>query len=80
MYIIGVPFKAGRNHYRRDDIYTPTNPSTSSGCNNPNSILVSSLDDLTPVYKHWETGNRNPDCSCCYLGITHSEAKHKEAN
>ncbi len=71
-YIIGIPFKANRGHYRRDDIYTPNG--------NPNSILVSSLDDLTPVYKHWQPGNRNPNCSCCYLGITHSEAKHGEAN
>ena len=69
-YIIGIPFKASRNHYRRDDTYIHTN--------NPNSILVASLQDLTPVYKHWQVGNYNPDCSCCYLGITHSEAKHKE--
>ncbi len=79
-YIIGIPFKASRGHYRRDDTYNPTGSS--------NSIMVASPDDLTPVYKHWsfdrlrmqQPGNRNPNCSCCYLGITHSEAKHKEAN
>ena len=70
-YIIGIPFKASRGHYRRDDTYIPTT--------NPNSIMVAGLEDLTPVYKHWQPGNRNPNCSCCYQGITHSEAKHKES-
>ncbi len=70
MYIIGIPFRASRDHYRRNDIYIPDGEH--------NSILVASLQDLTPVYKHWQPGNLNPDCSCCYLGITHSEAKHKE--
>ncbi len=71
-YISGGPFKASRNHYRRDDTYIPTSKS--------NSIMVASLQDQTPVYKHWLPGNCNANCPCCYLGIAHSEAKHGEAN
>ncbi len=70
-YIIGKPFQAGRGHYRRNDLYIPTG--------DPDSIMVASLQDQTPVYKHWQPGNYNSVCSCCFLGITHSEAKHKEA-
>ncbi len=70
-YIIGSPFKASRNHYRRDDVYTPTG--------NHNSIMVAGLQDLTPIYKHWRPSNLKANCSCCFLGIAHSEAKHKES-
>jgi len=70
-YIIGTPRKESRGHYRRDDIFIPTG--------NPNSIMVAGIQDTTPIYKHWRPGNLNISCSCCYLGIAHSEAKHKEA-
>ncbi len=70
-YIIGSPFKVSHRHFRRDDLYLPTN--------NYNSIMVASLQDQTPVYKHWQLGNYNSVCSCCYLNITHSEAKHQES-
>ena len=68
MYTIGTPYKASQGHYRRDDIYQPTG--------NLNSVMVSGLQDTSLIYKHWQPGNYSPACSCCYLGITHSEAKH----
>ena len=71
MYTIGKPYRTRLNHYRRDDLYRPTG--------NSDSVMVSNLRDTSPIYKHWQSGNYNSICSCCYLGIAHSEAKHTEA-
>jgi len=35
--------------------------------------------DETPIYRHWEPGKYNSECSCCWLGFSHSEAVHAEA-
>lgn len=35
--------------------------------------------DYSSVYKHWQGQNYDPECSCCWLGITHSESKHNDS-
>lgn len=33
-------------------------------------------DDMSPAYPFWLPGNYRSECSACWLGISHSEAKH----
>ena len=33
--------------------------------------------DNTPIYRHWEYGRYDAECSCCYLGFAHTEALHE---
>ena len=34
--------------------------------------------DDSPVYRHWDYGRYDAECSCCYLGFTHTEALHEQ--
>jgi len=65
-YTIGKPYRDTdrRMGIYRDDLYNPTG--------NTDMVFVTSMDDVTPIFD----GRYNSDCSCCFLGFTHSEHKH----
>ena len=68
-YKQGKPFYA-QHSYRRDDVYIATG--------NTNRLFAAGPDDNTPLYRHWEPGKYNPNCSCCWLGFGHTEASHAQ--
>jgi len=35
-------------------------------------------DDQTDLYQHWEPGKYDAYCSCCFLNIPHTVARHKK--
>lgn len=71
-YVIGKPCAKGYGAIWRDDLYVPTG--------NTDRVYVESVSDTSPMFAHWQYGPNqagyNSDCSCCYLGIAHSEQHH----
>lgn len=35
--------------------------------------------DESPIWKHWEPGNYDRRCACCWSGFSHSAAEHRAA-
>lgn len=76
-YVIGKPYMAGSGvcrKWERMDLYTPTG--------NLDRVFLASAGDLSPMFAHWQheynQARYNAGCSCCYLGIGHSELCHIE--
>jgi hypothetical protein len=42
-------------------------------------VLRAGFDDKSPIYAHWQPGRYDSRCSSCWLGFSHSEAKHDAA-
>lgn len=69
-YILGKPVQGDLRAWSRWDLYLPT------GSREHIRILKST--DTSPLYRHWQDGNYNPNCPCCYLGHGHSENYHNQ--
>ena len=39
---------------------------------------ILSVDDNSPLYRHWESGKYHADCACCWLGFSHTEQSHAQ--
>lgn len=67
------------NYFSRDRFwtrYTTDNPT--------NQVFVVDNEDVSPQWPHWEYGDRSkgydPECSACWLGMSHSTDYHNRKN
>lgn len=61
----------------RDDVYHPDRPEKWQANGIVEPAMCSGSGDTSP--RHDKSANYDPRCSCCWLNITHTQAKHTGA-